>query len=127
MDVVPKSLGVLPPLVMQYDPSNAPVVQVAVWGEGFGGPQLYDYAFNNIEPQLEGTSGVASAALNGGRQRQINIIVDPVKAQARGLTAEDVARAAAQPNALLPSGELISKRCDPNLYTNALPNNCPHT
>jgi multidrug efflux pump subunit AcrB len=123
MAAVPKSLGVLPPFVLQYDPSNAPVVQVAVWGEGFSGPQLYDYAFNNIEPQLEGIAGVASAALNGGRQRQINVIVDPVKAQARGLTAEDVARAVAQSNALLPSGELISKSFDANVYTNAIPKN----
>ena len=121
MAAVPKSLGVLPPFVLQYDPSNAPVVQVAVWGEGFSGPELYDYAFNNIEPQLEGISGVASAALNGGRQRQINVIVDPVKAQARGLTAEDVAHAVAQSNALLPSGELISKDFDANVYTNAIP------
>ncbi len=121
MAAVPKSLGVLPPFVLQYDPSNAPVVQVAVWGEGFTGPQLYDYAFNNIEPQLEGISGVASAALNGGRQRQINVVVDPVRAQSRGLTAEDVAQAVAQSNALLPSGELISKSFDANVYTNAIP------
>jgi multidrug efflux pump subunit AcrB len=121
MAAVPKSLGVLPPFVLQYDPSNAPVVQVAVWGEGFTGPQLYDYAFNNIEPSLEGISGVASAALNGGRQRQINIVVDPVKAQSRALTAEDVARAVAQSNALLPSGEFISPSFDANVYTNAIP------
>jgi multidrug efflux pump subunit AcrB len=121
MAAVPKSLGVLPPFVLQYDPSNAPVVQVAVWGEGFTGPQLYDYAFNNIEPQLEGISGVASASLNGGRQRQINIIVDPIKSQARGLTADDVAKAVAQSNALLPSGEFISPKFDANVYTNAIP------
>ncbi|HEY4012231.1 MAG TPA: efflux RND transporter permease subunit [Polyangiaceae bacterium] len=121
MAAVPKSLGVLPPFVLQYDPSNAPVVQVAVWGAGWSGPQLYDYAFNNIEPQLEGISGVASAALNGGRQRQINVIVDPVKAQSRSLTAEDVAQAVAQSNALLPSGELISKSFDANVYTDAVP------
>lgn len=121
MAAVPKSLGVLPPFVLQYDPSNAPVVQVAVWGEGYTGPQLYDYAFNDIEPQLEGISGVASAALNGGRQRQINVVVDPVKAQARGLTAEDVAKAVAQSNALLPSGEFISPKFDANVYTNAIP------
>jgi multidrug efflux pump subunit AcrB len=123
MAAVPKSLGVLPPFVLQYDPSNAPVVQVAVWGDGYSGPQLYDYAFNNIEPQLEGISGVASAALNGGRQRQINVIVDPTKAQARGLTAEDIAKAVAQSNALLPSGEFISPQFDANVYTNAIPKN----
>src|SRR5262249_8783604 len=64
MAAVPKSLGVLPPFVLQYDPSNAPLVQVAVFGGGLTGPQLYDYAFNNIEPLLEGISGVASAAVD---------------------------------------------------------------
>ena len=107
MSAVPKSLGVLPPFVLQYDPANAPVIQVAVSGGGLAGPQLYDYALNNIEPILEGIPGVASAAINGGRQRQINVIVDPVRAQARGVTSTDVAAAVAQSNALLPSGELI--------------------
>src|SRR5690348_6427493 len=121
MAAVPKSLGVLPPFVLQYDPSNAPVVQVAVWGEGFSGPQLYDYAFNNIEPQIEGIPGVASASFDGGRQGQINGVGDPVKAQARRLTADVVARAVAQSNALRPSSEFISPRFDANVYTNAIP------
>src|SRR5512135_3927973 len=76
MSAVPKSLGVLPPFVLQYDPSNAPVVQVAVSGGGLSGPRLYDYAFNEIEPRLEGIPGVASAAVNGGQQRQVNVVVD---------------------------------------------------
>jgi multidrug efflux pump subunit AcrB len=121
MAAVPKSLGVLPPFVLQYDPSNAPVVQVAVTGTGYTGPQLYDYAFNYIEPLLEGISGVASAAPDGGRMRQINVVVDPAKVQARGLTAGDVALAVSRSNALLPSGELISKKFDANVYTNAVP------
>ncbi len=121
MAAVPKSLGVLPPFVLQYDPSNAPVVQVVVSGGGFTEPQLYDYAFNEIEPVLEGISGVASAAVNGGRQRQINIVVDPVKAQARGVTSEEIAAAVHQANALLPSGEFIAKKFDANVYTNAVP------
>ncbi|MGA2079989.1 MAG: efflux RND transporter permease subunit [Holophaga sp.] len=121
MAAVPKSLGVLPPFVLQYDPSNAPVVQVAVYGTGFTGAQLYDYAFNNIEPVLEGISGVASAAVNGGTVRQINVVVDPQKAQSRGLSTEDVANAVHQANALLPSGEFLSPNFDANVYTNAVP------
>jgi multidrug efflux pump subunit AcrB len=119
MAAVPKSLGVLPPIVLQYDPSNTAVVQVAVSG-GLTGAQLYDYAFNNIEPLLEGISGVASAAVNGGTQRQINIAVDPAKVQARGLTAQDVADAVAKSNRLLPSGELVAPKLDANVYTNAV-------
>jgi multidrug efflux pump subunit AcrB len=121
MAAVPKSLGVLPPFVLQYDPSNAPVVQVTVAGGGLSGPQLYDYALNNIEPILEGIPGVASAAINGGRQRQINIVVDLPAAQARGVTSSDIATAVAQANALLPSGVFISPRFDSNVYTNAVP------
>ena len=121
MAAVPKSLGVLPPFVLQYDPSNAPVIQVVVSGAGYTGPQLYDYAFNDVEPLLEGIAGVASAAPDGGRMRQINVVVDPVRAQARNVTTADVSAAVARSNALLPSGELISPKFDANVYTNAIP------
>ena len=102
MAAVPKSLGVLPPFVLQYDPSNAAVVQVAVYGGGLTGPQLYDYALNYIEPILEGIPGVASAAINGGTQRQINVVVDLAKAQARGVTSEDVASAVSRAKSWTP-------------------------
>ncbi len=121
MAAVPKSLGVLPPFVLQYDPSNAPVCQVVVSGAGYTGPQLYDYAFNNVEPLLEGISGVASAAPDGGQQRQINVVVDPLKAQARGVTSDEIAAAVHKSNALLPSGEFIAPSFDANVYTNAIP------
>jgi multidrug efflux pump subunit AcrB len=121
MSAVPKSLGVIPPFVLQFDPTNAPVVQVTVSGGGLTGPQLYDYALNNIEPLLEGIPGVASASLNGGRQRQINIIVHRAAAQSRGVTAEEIAAAVGQSNALLPSGEFIAKSFDANVYTDAVP------
>jgi len=121
MAAVPKSLGVIPPFVLQFDPTNAPVVQVTVSGGGLSGPQLYDYSLNYIEPLLEAIPGVASASPNGGRQRQINVIVDRAAAQSRGVTAEDVAAAVAQSNALLPSGEFIAPTFDANVYTDAVP------
>jgi multidrug efflux pump subunit AcrB len=121
MSAVPKSLGVIPPFVLQFDPTNAPVVQVTVSGGGLTGPLLYDYALNNVEPLLEGIPGVASASPNGGRQRQINVIVHRAEAQSRGVTAEEVAAAVAQSNALLPSGEFIASTFDTNVYTDAVP------
>ena len=121
MAAVPKTLGVVPPFVLQYDPSNAPVVQVVVTGGGLSGAQLYDYAFNSIQPLLEGIPGVASAAPGGGRQRQINVIVDPVAAQARGITATEISQAVASSNALLPSGSFLTPTFNANVYTNAVP------
>ena len=79
MSAVPKSLGVLPPLRVAIRPvERAGGAGRGVGWRGLSGPQLYDYALNNIEPVLEGIPGVASASINGGRQRQINVIVDPV-------------------------------------------------
>jgi multidrug efflux pump subunit AcrB len=121
MSAVPKSLGVIPPFVLQFDPTNAPVLQVTVSGGSLTGPQLYDYSMNYIEPLLEGIPGVASAAPNGGTQRQINVIVDRAAAESRGVTAEDVSAAVAQSNALLPSGEFIARSFDANVYTDAVP------
>ncbi|HEX7663915.1 MAG TPA: efflux RND transporter permease subunit, partial [Polyangiaceae bacterium] len=117
----PKSLGLLPPFVLQYDPSNAPVAQIVITGAGYSGSQLYDYAQNYVEPQIEGIDGVGSAPVDGGRPRQINVVVDPVKAEARHVTAEDVAAAVNKSNALLPSGEFIAAGFDANVYTNAVP------
>lgn len=120
MSAVPKTLGVLPPFVLQYDPSNAAVVQVAVTGAGLSGPQVYDFAVNNIEPVLESIPGVASASPNGGRLRQINVVVDPARMQARGMTSQEVAAAVANSNALLPSGSFVADHFDANVYTNAV-------
>ena len=77
---------------------------------------------NNIEPLLEGIPGVASAAVNGGKERQINVIVDPAKAQARGITAERRRRGGrAVERAACPRASSSRKAFDANVYTNAVP------
>ena len=121
MSSVPKTLGIIPPFILQYDPSNAPVMQVAVSGGGLTASQIYDYAANNVSPLIEGIPGVASASVNGGKERQINVVVDPVKAAARGLSSTDVSRAIERSNALLPSGRFNPKAFSANVYTNAVP------
>ncbi|MGV3619674.1 MAG: efflux RND transporter permease subunit [Archangium sp.] len=121
MSSVPKTLGVIPPFVLQYDPSNAPVAQIAVYGGNLTAPQIYDYAANVIAPRIEGIAGVASASPNGGRERQINVVVDPVKAAARGLTSSDIAQAVERSNALLPAGRFNPPAFSANVYTNAVP------
>lgn len=120
MSSVPKTLGILPPFIIQYDPTDEPVVQVAIYGGGLEPAKLYDLAQNDIEPVLEGIEGVASAAPNGGKERQINVVVDPAKAAARGLSAEDVAKAIERSNALLPSGRFNPPSFSANVYTNAV-------
>lgn len=121
MAAIPKSLGVLPPITRRVDPSDAPVVQIAIYGGDLSAPKLYDYAYNVIEPAIEAIPGVASASVNGGRRRQINVVVDRVAAQARGVRASEVAAAIHQANALLPSGQFAAPEFNANVYTDAVP------
>ena len=98
--------GVSQPFVLKFDISNIPVVQVVIGGGGLNSLQLYDLAYNTLEPQLERIPGVSTAFVNGGLLRQINVDVDPHKLQATGLTLQNVITAISQANALLPAGNL---------------------
>ncbi len=104
--------GVSQPFVLKFDISNIPVAQVVVGGGGLNARQLYDLAFNTIEPQLERLPGVSQAFVRGGLVRQLNINVDPHKLAATGLALHTVTDAVARYNALIPSGSLRNSRID---------------
>ncbi|HUB09749.1 MAG TPA: efflux RND transporter permease subunit [Myxococcales bacterium] len=120
MAAVPKSLGVLPPFVVQYDISNQPVCLITVAGGGLDQTQLYDLSFNTIEPQIEHLKGVASATVNGGKVRQINVFIDRDHAMAKGTDALSVSNAVNQANLMMPAGDIKIGKIDYNLYSNAL-------
>jgi multidrug efflux pump subunit AcrB len=65
--------GIKQPFIVRFDLSNLPVVLVTASGGGLDERQLYDLAYNTIEPQLERLGGVASASVDGGRVRQITV------------------------------------------------------
>ena len=104
--------GVSQPFVLKFDVANIPVAQVVVRGGGLDARQLYDVAFNAIEPQLERIPGVSQAFVRGGLVRQFNVNVDPHRLGAAGLSLPDVAGAITRFNALIPSGSLRNSRID---------------
>src|SRR5439155_669933 len=65
--------GIRQPFVLRFDLSNIPVCLVTASGGGLDEKQLYDLAYNTIEPQLERLGGVASASVDGGKVRQITL------------------------------------------------------
>ena len=95
--------GIQQPFVLKFDITNIPVAQVAVSAEGLDEKQLYDLAYNTIEPQLERITGVASAAVGGGKTREIEVKVQRDALRARNLGILDVVNAVQQTNLLLPS------------------------
>ena len=65
-------------------------MQIAVSGDGLDERQLYDLAYNTIEPQIERINGVASANVGGGKIREIEVKVKRDALRARGLGILDV-------------------------------------
>src|SRR3990172_6930721 len=110
--------GVQQPFILKFDLSNIPVCLVTVSGGGLDERQLYDLAYNTIEPQLERLGGVASASVDGGKVRQITVNLNRDQLYAKRLSVLDVVRAVNESNFLLPAGDIKVGRLDYNIYTN---------
>ena len=83
--------GTTPPLVLNYSASTVPIIQLALSGEGLSEQILGDIAINQLRTPLVTVPGAAIPYPYGGKQRQIQIDVDPSKLQALGLSGQDVA------------------------------------
>src|SRR2546428_4568558 len=114
----PLPSGIKQPFVLRFDLSNIPVVLLTVSGGRLDEKQLYDLAYNTIEPQIERLGGVASASVDGGKVRQITVNLNRDQLYAKGLSVLDVVRAGNDANFLLPSGDIRVGRLDYNIYTN---------
>jgi HAE1 family hydrophobic/amphiphilic exporter-1 len=93
------------PSVLKIDPSQSPVMFLTFSG-GLPLDQLFQFAKDRIKPRLESQSGVASVAINGGLEREIQIQVDPARLRAYNLTIDQVSQALARENQGLPSGSI---------------------
>jgi multidrug efflux pump subunit AcrB len=96
--------GVQPPIVVQFDASSVPVLQVSLSSDSLNEQQLYDYGIYRVRQQLAPISGVTLPTPSGGKYRQIMVDIDPTKLLARGLTPLDVVNAVNGQNLTLPSG-----------------------
>ncbi|HEX2660972.1 MAG TPA: efflux RND transporter permease subunit [Polyangia bacterium] len=110
--------GLQQPFVLKFDISNIPVVAVAVSADERDERQLYDLAYNTIEPQLERIPGVASASVAGGKVREITVAARADALRARNLDLLDVVEAVRRSNLLLPSGNLKAGDRDYNVFAN---------
>jgi CzcA family heavy metal efflux pump len=110
--------GIQQPFVLKFDITNIPIVSVTVGSDDLDEKQLYDLAYNTIEPQLERIPGVASASVGGGKVREIEVMANASALRARGLGILDLANAVRASNLLLPSGSLRAGDRDYNVFTN---------
>src|SRR5499427_5030300 len=96
--------GATPPLILNYSASTVPIIQVALSGDGLTEQNLADIAINQLRTPLVTVPGAAIPFPFGGKQRQIQIDLNPNALQARGLSGQDVANAIALQNLITPVG-----------------------
>jgi multidrug efflux pump subunit AcrB len=93
-----------PPLILNYDASTVPIIQLALSGSGLSEQALADIGLNTLRTPLVTVPGAAIPLPFGGKLRQIQIDLDPMAMQARGLSGQDVANALAAQNLITPVG-----------------------
>src|SRR5690348_1533038 len=96
--------GATPPLILNYSASTVPIIQVALSGEGLTEQNLADIGINQLRTPLVTVPGAAIPYPFGGKQRQVQIDLDPNALAARGLSGQDVANALAAQNLITPVG-----------------------
>jgi multidrug efflux pump subunit AcrB len=96
--------GALPPLVINYNASTVPIIQLALSGKGLTEQMLGDLGLNFLRTALVTVNGAAIPYPYGGKQREVQVDIDPVAMQARGLSGQDVANALAAQNLITPVG-----------------------
>ena len=97
----------LPPdlqlVVERLTPAAFPILSVNLTG-GLPSADLYDYAFFVMRPALSRVPGVGNVEVLASDTREIEVIADPAKLTAAGLTIGDVADSLKAANQLLPVG-----------------------
>jgi multidrug efflux pump subunit AcrB len=96
--------GILPPLILSYNASTVPILQLALTSKTLPEQELYDYGNNFIRTQLATVQGAAVPLPFGGKVRQIMVDIDSRALQARGLSPLDVVNAVNAQNLILPGG-----------------------
>ena len=96
--------GAPPPLVVIYNASTAPVVQLALMSQSLSEQQIFDQGNTFIRQQLATVQGASIPQPFGGRQRAISVDLDPDALRQNNLSPVDVANAVAAQNLVVPSG-----------------------
>ena len=96
--------GITPPLILNYNASTVPILQMALSSKTLSEQQMFDVAQNQIRSGLATVQGAALPSPYGGRVRQIQIDIDPQALQARHLSAADIGTALAAQNQVIPAG-----------------------
>jgi multidrug efflux pump subunit AcrB len=114
--------GTTPPFVLSYNASSVPILQLALSSDSLPESQIYDLGNTILRTQLATVAGASIPFPFGGKQRQVQVDLDPQALRANGLSANDVVSAIGAQNLILPAGTQKMGPLEYFIKLNASPN-----
>jgi multidrug efflux pump subunit AcrB len=96
--------GISPPLILQYNAASVPVLMLSLGSNQLSEQEISDLANSFIRSQLVTVQGASVPQPYGGKNRAVNIGIDPDALYARGLSPQDVVNAVVRQNLIASTG-----------------------
>ena len=106
--------GTDPPVVSKLDIGAAAILSIVVSGD-MEIIKLTELAKKQIKENIENVSGIGSVDIIGGRQREIHVVVNPLKLASLGISIAAVKNAIIAQNTEIPGGRVENVLTDFNL------------
>jgi len=107
-----------PPVVDKVNPADQPILWIPIQTDRTV-VDTSEFVRLHLKPELETIPGVGSVVMFGRRDRNLRIWLDGEALRARGLAAGDVIAALGREHVELPGGQVISKRIEYSVKTDA--------
>jgi multidrug efflux pump subunit AcrB len=96
--------GITPPLILSFNASSVPILQLALSSDQLSETTLFDEATSFIRPQLASVAGAAIPLPYGGKVRQVQADLNQQALHTYGISANDVVNALSIQNLITPVG-----------------------
>src|SRR6267142_1371208 len=96
--------GITPPLILSFNASSVPILQLALSSGTLSETTLFDQAPSFIRPQLASVAGAAIPLPYGGKVRQVQADLNQQALHTYGISANDVVNALSIQNLITPVG-----------------------
>src|SRR5947207_1805477 len=84
---------VLPPIIQKADPDADPIMSLVLSSKTMSLRTLTEIADKQVKRAVESVDGVGDVTMQGGRAREIHVVVDVEQLNARGLSMDQVREA----------------------------------
>ena len=113
--------GTVPPLILTYNASTVPILQLSLSSKSLGEHEIFDLANSFMRTQLATVQGAVMPYPYGGKFRSVMVDIDSRKLQSKGLSPLDVVNAVNAQNLVLPTGTAKIGEFEYNIGMNGSP------